>query len=737
MASKIFLIAYRNIQILKLNLQYLKMMSDRDIVIIDMGIDKEIRAWVSTQNEFESICAEYTEYLEHYAQILNTAIREFSTDEDIMILNANRICLGDCIRQLEEISNSDPRIGAVVPAYFNAIYPQVTDLSTALRMDKERRAERRNRSGTYSVMGISQQCVFLTRRFIDSIGDMDERFLLPDTVMLDYSFRGLCQKWKLISAEDAFVYETFMQPDFYASVLGSNADRDALKEKWGMNYFNVTPNGVLIKAIDRKEDEEFAVLEVGCDCGANLAEIGNLFPKSRLFGLEINPGAAAVASGFGEVQTGNIEDYNLAYERQSFDYIIFGDVLEHLRDPERAVAYCRCFLKPQGKVIASVPNLMHYTVLKALIGGNFTYQDAGLLDRTHIHFFTLNEIVKMFARAGYQIDTYSFTKVRNMSEEDRRFVEKLKDIGGCETFTYIAFQYLVTAGMTAGTENDLQPKFRSDEETIRQIVEEKKSLGRFGDGEFAIAFDIPRQKFQKPDPKLRDRIRQVITQTDNPSLLIGIANNYGSLERYNARAAEGIKMYMTEKTKMQHMSLLASDRVYSDAYISRPYVLYKDAFTDAPGKRFHSLKKIWENKRIIMVEGAQTRLGVGNDLFDNAKRIRRILAPATDSFDRYDDILSKCIECRNMADLFLLAIGPSSGVLAYDLSKQGMQAVDVGHIDMEYEWYLAGTGGRVSVPHKYNNEVLGGDNVCDTGLSKEYYEEIIADYSGQINLLCQ
>ena len=273
------------------------------------------------------------------------------------------------------------------------------------------------------------------------------------------------------------------------------------------------------------------------------------------------------------------------------------------------------------------------------------------------------------------------------------------------------------------------PRFRSDEETIRLITEEGRSLGRFGDGEFAIAFDIPRQKFQRTDPRLRDRIRQVLTQTDNPALLIGIANHYGGLERFNAQAAWGIRRYLTDETRRQHMSLLSPDRVYSDAYITRVYVLYRDVFTDAPRKRFEALKKIWEGKRIIIVEGAQTRLGVGNDLFGGAARIRRILAPATDSFDRYEDILVRCEECREMADLFLLAIGPSSGVLAYDLSRQGIQAVDVGHIDMEYEWFLAGKGVRVEVPNKYNNEVAEGDKVYNADLPEEYYEEIIVDFS--------
>lgn len=441
MASKIFLMAYQNIEMLRINLKCLRMISNvnnENIIIIDMGIDRDIQAWLEGQNEFDYICAEN---LENYARILNTAIKEFSTTENILILNTNLICLGNCIKQLEEISSSDDRIGAIAPTNFNDFHSQETDIATALRMVEERR----NRTGTYLAIKLPYQCVFLTRNFIDGIGDMDEQLLLPDTVFLDYSFRGLCQKWKLALAKDVFVYEMILQPDYYTNILGLNADRDVLKTKWGMNYFNGMSNENLIKAMDREKDEEFAVLEIGCDCGANLVRIKNLFSQSKLFGLEINPSAAAIASNFGEVQIGNIEEYDLAYSAQSFDYIIFGDVLEHLRNPEKVVAYCKGFLKPHGKIIASIPNLMHYTVLKSLIGGDFTYQDIGLLDRTHIHFFTYNEIVRMFLRAGYQIDTCSFTTAGDMSEEDKRFVGKLKDIGHCEAFTYIAFQYLITA----------------------------------------------------------------------------------------------------------------------------------------------------------------------------------------------------------------------------------------------------------------------------------------------------
>lgn len=271
------------------------------------------------------------------------------------------------------------------------------------------------------------------------------------------------------------------------------------------------------------------------------------------------------------------------------------------------------------------------------------------------------------------------------------------------------------------------PEFRSDEETLRLIVEEKKSLARFGDGELAIAFNIPRQKFQRLDDKLAKRIWEVLN-TDTPDkLLIAVANHYGCLDRFNDQAAYGIRLYMTEETRMQHEKIIPLKRIYSDTYMTRPYVIYKDVFTDAPKKRFEALKQIWKNKKVIVVEGAQTRLGVGNDLFEQAEEVRRILAPPTSSFDRYEEIYQECLRWGDSADLFLLAIGPSSGVLAYDLTLQSYQAVDVGHIDLEYEWFLAGKGERVSVPCKYNNEMEGGDMVEDLH-DPVYDSQIIASF---------
>lgn len=278
-----------------------------------------------------------------------------------------------------------------------------------------------------------------------------------------------------------------------------------------------------------------------------------------------------------------------------------------------------------------------------------------------------------------------------------------------------------------GTAPFFYPDFRSNEETLRLITEEGKSLARFGDGEFSIAFRIPRQKFQRTDERLAGRIWEVLNADGSDNLLIAIANQYGSLDRFNGQTAQRIRMYMTEETRRQHEQIIPLNRIYSDAYITRPYVLYKDMFTDGPRKRFEALGQIWNDKNICIVEGAQTRLGVGNDLFKDARDIKRIIAPPVSSFDRYDDIYQECLDRKDSVDLFLLAIGPSSGVLAYDLALQSCQAVDVGHMDLEYEWFLAGKGTRIPVPFKYNNELDGGDKVEELHDSV-YDSQIIASF---------
>ena len=130
---------------------------------------------------------------------------------------------------------------------------------------------------------------------------------------------------------------------------------------------------------------------------------------------------------------------------QSFDYILFGDVLEHLHDPLKTIQYCRRFLKDEGYILASIPNLMHISVMEGLLRGNFTYTEMGLLDKTHIHFFTFNEIVRMFNAGGYEIEDMRPVTFPVSAEQESLIVKLLELQRGASRHMYESFQYVVRA----------------------------------------------------------------------------------------------------------------------------------------------------------------------------------------------------------------------------------------------------------------------------------------------------
>ena len=144
---------------------------------------------------------------------------------------------------------------------------------------------------------------------------------------------------------------------------------------------------------------------------------------------------------------------------------------------------------------------------------------------------------------------------------------------------------------------------------------------------------------------------------------------------------------------------------------------YKNKDAKIIQDRIDNLKRIWNNREIIIVEGEKTKLGVNNDLFDNAKKINRIIVPSRNAFNAYDKIL-EAIKNISKEKLFILSIGPTATVLAKDLVELGYQAVDLGHIDIEYEWFKMGAKQKVLIKGKFVNEAvalgdLSNENITD------------------------
>jgi 2-polyprenyl-3-methyl-5-hydroxy-6-metoxy-1,4-benzoquinol methylase len=134
----------------------------------------------------------------------------------------------------------------------------------------------------------------------------------------------------------------------------------------------------------------------------------------QVLGIELNPDAAKMAEAHCEqVLVADLDIVPVAdlLSGQQFDVAVFGDVLEHLRDPWRVLREVQPFLKPDGYVIASIPNIAHGAIRLSLLQGQFEYADVGLLDNTHLRFFTRETVEKLFADTGYFIDAMERVKI--------------------------------------------------------------------------------------------------------------------------------------------------------------------------------------------------------------------------------------------------------------------------------------------------------------------------------------
>ena len=264
-------------------------------------------------------------------------------------------------------------------------------------------------------------------------------------------------------------------------------------------------------------------------------------------------------------------------------------------------------------------------------------------------------------------------------------------------------------------------KVSSDEETLSEIINNNKSIARYGDGEFRLIFgyDIGFQKYNKT---LSHKLLEILNSNDK-NLLIGIniITNYEYIERYT-NSSKNFYLQWIEYNKLKIGKILNKTKKYYSSIITRFYIEYKNK--TRASEYIVMLKKIWDKKDILIIEGKKSRLGVGNDLINNSNSIKRIICPSKNAFFVYDKIINETKKI-NKNILILIALGPTSTVLAYDLNRLGYQAIDVGHVDIEYEWFLKNASTKVVVENKFVNEVNNGENNFTKVKDKLYYKQII------------
>lgn len=266
------------------------------------------------------------------------------------------------------------------------------------------------------------------------------------------------------------------------------------------------------------------------------------------------------------------------------------------------------------------------------------------------------------------------------------------------------------------------PKVMLIDETIRYILEHQCSVSRFGDGELWVILGGT-INYQKKDVKLQQRLIEVLSSDEIKNNHIVTIPDIFEDDKLALRTDKN--QIFWRKHLLVHRkdwyTYLKSGKLYFNTAISRFYMPIKDK--EKSKIYIELLKKIWENREIVIVEGEKSRLGAGNDLFEKCKSISRILCPPENAFDQYEQILT-AVQKVEKDKLILIALGPTATVMAYDLHKLGYWAIDIGHIDIEYEWFKMGVLEPVKIETKYTNESKGGtQDILD--VKDEYYQKQI------------
>ena len=211
------------------------------------------------------------------------------------------------------------------------------------------------------------------------------------------------------------------------------------------------PRMEVIGLIDKPPER---VLEIGCGAGATGLAIKQKYPGTIYIGVEIDEKAAQKAGAcLDRVICGDIEKMvpgDLDLPGGSVDLVIGNDVLEHLYNPWKALHTLYDCLGAGGRIIASIPNVQNLGVVMNLIGGNWTYAPHGLLDATHIRFFTLREIQRMFECGGFTITNCTSMLQGKIDGEDwPRDLDYgkvlIRNVSREEAGMFFTFQYLIVA----------------------------------------------------------------------------------------------------------------------------------------------------------------------------------------------------------------------------------------------------------------------------------------------------
>ena len=269
------------------------------------------------------------------------------------------------------------------------------------------------------------------------------------------------------------------------------------------------------------------------------------------------------------------------------------------------------------------------------------------------------------------------------------------------------------------------PKVMSKKSTILYIIKNKCSISRFGDGEINLILK-KEMLFDKNNDVNQQRMIEAFA-CRNANLLVCLTSaincKFINMEKKSY-------LYNLEYFTVNYSSFKKNidfKYKYGDATLTRFYLSNKFKKERKISKYVSLVKEMWDQRNIIFIEGSDSKLGMGCDLFDNAKSIRRIVCPNKNCLDIADTIESEIIKFAKPDDLIVFALGPCATYLSYKLTiKKNLQCLDLGHIDIEYIWWTNKAKNKVSIEGKHAAEAHTSETIKIDIDYQKYFSQIVS-----------
>ena len=252
-------------------------------------------------------------------------------------------------------------------------------------------------------------------------------------------------------------------------------------------------------------------------------------------------------------------------------------------------------------------------------------------------------------------------------------------------------------------------KVHTVEETIDDLIHTNKSMIRYGDGEITMIRGRS-LVLQKVEPEIIEGLKRMLAY-EHDGMIVTIPEIFDDLSIYRKESRQFWKDHLLFSRKV-YEKYCAPDKEYYNTSVSRFYYYMSDKSQCAG--LIENIKLIWKDKDVVVVEGERTHNGVGNDLLDGARTVERIIGPSSDAYAKLDEIMECCREYPKDR-LFLVSLGVAAKFLTERLFLEGFRSLDIGHLDMEYEWYLHHADKKEKVP---KHDIIGEKANLEAGYDR-------------------